>query len=64
MKTQFKTYFCYLNQHRPVILEREPENFTRLPFRYVARCPNSEIAEMAYKTKLKLSAWQTSEARG
>jgi len=58
MQQKLQSYFCYLNQGDPVIVEKEPENFKHLPYSYTTHCPNPEIAGMAYRTNLKIMEWR------
>ncbi|MFH2129444.1 MAG: hypothetical protein ABIK68_03640 [bacterium] len=63
MEHKLQSYFCYLNQGDPVVVEKEPENFSQLPYNYTMHCPNSEIAQMAYRTNLKIMEWRLKKAR-
>lgn len=58
MQQKLQSYFCYLKQGDPVIVEKEPENFNQLPYCYTTHCPNPEIAGMAYRTNLKIMEWR------
>ena len=53
-----KTFYCYVNNGSPTILSSEPENFEELPNSRKINSPNSEIAEMTFKTNLKIKEWQ------
>lgn len=59
METKYQAYYCFLSDSNPVILEREPENFRKLPYHYTTYCPNFEIAIMIYKTNLKIMKWRS-----
>ncbi|MCP4751170.1 MAG: hypothetical protein GY866_09770 [Proteobacteria bacterium] len=61
MNTKFQSYYCYLNNGSPIVSEKEPDNFTKLPFNYTTHCPNPIIAKMAYETNLKIMKWQLAE---
>ncbi len=58
MKAQTHFYYCYMKQGNMVIQDKEPDNFSILPFNYVAQSPNSEIAERVYRTNLKIMGWR------
>ncbi len=62
MVQKLQSYYCYLNQGNPVVVEKEPENFNQLPFNYATHCPNSEIAQMTYRTNLKIREWQVKKS--
>lgn len=61
MEFRQNAYYCFLKQGCPVILEDEPENFTDLPYSYMAHCPTAEIAKMTYQTNLRIMEWRTRE---
>ncbi|MBU2645487.1 hypothetical protein KKI24_12340 [bacterium] len=63
MEHKLNSYFCYLNQGDPVVVEKEPENFRQLPYNYTMHCPTPEIAQMAYRTNLKIMEWRLKKAR-
>jgi len=58
MDAKLKSFYCYLNNGNPVILKKEPENFSNLPYYYATFCPNLEIASMTYQTNLKIREWR------
>lgn len=59
METKYHSFYCYLQAGNPVILEQEPQDFDELPYSYTTYCPNSEIAEMTYRTNLKIMNWRS-----
>ena len=59
MKTSYQPYYCYVDQGTPVVDENRPHNFDELPSSFVAYCPNSDIAEMTYKSALKIEEWRS-----
>jgi len=59
MKTNYQSYYCYIDEGKLVIEENRPHNFDELPNRYVANCPNPEIAKMTYKSNLKIEEWRS-----
>jgi hypothetical protein len=61
MASKLNAYFCYLNQGSPVILETEPDGFSRLPFNCTTLSPNSEIAQLIYRTHLRIMRWRFPE---
>lgn len=58
MAYRLQSYYCYLDQGAPVVVEERPANFNQLPCNYTTHCPNSDIARMAYQTNLKIREWQ------
>ena len=58
MELRYHSYYCYLKQGKAVVEEREPEDFTNLPFHYRTYCPNTEIAKMIYGAELKIMEWR------
>ncbi len=63
MKTRYESYYRYLNNQKPIVEKRRPDNFTALPGSYVVHCPNDEIAAMMYRTILKISLWRLPHLR-
>lgn len=58
MMHTLKSYYCYLNEGNPVVVEKEPEDFHQLPCSFTTHSPNPEIARMTYRTNLKIREWQ------
>ena len=58
MKTNYRPFYCYLNNGVPTILEDKPDNFSSLPYFYQTHCPNIEVAKLAYQTNLKIMQWR------
>ena len=59
MNTKHQSYFCYLDQGTPVVLENKPSDFEDLPHHYVVCCPNPDIAERTLRCNLKIEKWRS-----
>lgn len=55
----YQTFYCYLVEGAPQVLENKPDNFEELPFNAEVNSPNLEIAELTFKTKMRIKEWQT-----
>ena len=60
MMTRYQSYYCYLNNGKPTVVESQPANFAQLPFHYTTQCPNSDVARLVYHAELKIMSWRTS----
>jgi len=59
MNTNYQTYYCHLKKGTPVIHDHKPENFEAFPSRYIVHCPNSKIAELTFKSNLRIEKWRS-----
>ncbi len=51
---KMKTYYCYVKDGKPIVLEIEPEGFKTLPYSKALLAPNDNVALMIYEADLKL----------
>ena len=54
MEPKYHSFYCYLQDSRPVVVEKEPENFKDLPYPFTTYCPSNKVAEMTYQANLRI----------